>query len=81
MHKTRHFQQRMSQRGINQDMVDLVLSYGETEGDKVILSRKASARLMEAARTLAKILDKGGLVVVAAGDAQLTTYNYQGRGH
>lgn len=81
MHKTRHFQQRMSQRGISQDMVDLVLSYGETDGDKVILSRKASARLMEAARTLAKILDKGGLVVVASGDAQLTTYNYEGRGH
>lgn len=81
MHKTRHFQQRMSQRGISQDMVDLVLSYGETDGDKVILSRKASARLMEAARTLAKILDKGGLVVVASGDAQLTTYNYQGRSH
>lgn len=81
MHKTKHFQQRMSQRGISQDMVDLVLTYGETEGDKVILSRKASARLMEAARTLAKILDKGGLVVVASGDAQLTTYNYQGRSH
>lgn len=81
MRKTRHFQQRMTQRGISQDMVDLVLSYGETDGDKVILSRKASARLMEAARTLAKILDKGGLVVVASGDAQLTTYNYQGRSH
>lgn len=81
MHKTKHFQQRMGQRGISQDMVDLVLSYGETKGDKVILNRKASARLMEAARTLAKILDKGGLVVVTSGDAQLTTYNYQGRGH
>lgn len=81
MHKTKHIQQRMSQRGISQDMVDLVLSYGEAEGDKVILNRKASARLMAAARTLAKILDKGGLVVVTSGDAQLTTYNYQGRGH
>jgi len=81
MHKTKHFQQRMGQRGISKDMVDLVLSYGVTEGDKVILNRKASARLMEAARTLAKILDKGGLVVVTNGDTQLTTYNYQGRGH
>jgi hypothetical protein len=81
LNKTRHFQQRMSQRGISQDMVDLVLGYGEMEGDKVILSRKASARLLEAARTLAKILDKGGLVVVTSGDAQLTTYNYEGRGH
>ena len=81
MQKTKHFQQRMAQRGISKDMVDLVLNYGVTEGDKVILNRKASARLMEAARTLSKILDKGGLVVVTSGDAQLTTYNYQGRGH
>jgi len=81
MHKTKHIQQRMSQRGISQEMVSLVLSYGESEGDKIILDRKASARLMEAARTLAKILDKGGLVVVSSGDAQLTTYNYQGRSH
>ena len=81
MQKTKHIQQRMSQRGISQDMVDLVMSYGESQGDKVILSRKASTRLMEAARTLAKILDKGGLVVVTCGDAQLTTYNYQGRSH
>ena len=81
MHKTKHIQQRMSQRGISQEMVELVLNYGVSEGDKVILNRKASARLMEAARTLIKILDKGGLVVVTSGDAQLTTYNYQGRGH
>lgn len=81
MHKTKHFQQRMTQRGISQAMVDLVLSYGESDGDRVVLSRKATARLMEAARSLAKILDKGGLVVVASGDAQLTTYNYQGRCH
>lgn len=81
MHKTKHIQQRMSQRGISQEMVDLVLNYGESEGDKVILNSKASARLMRAARALAKILDKGGLVVVTSGDSQLTTYNYQGRSH
>ena len=78
--KSKHCQQRMTQRGISQDMVDLVMGYGEAQGDKVILSRKASARLREAARTLARILDKGGLVVVASGNTQLTTYNYQGRG-
>ncbi|MCZ8318877.1 MAG: DUF4258 domain-containing protein [Silanimonas sp.] len=81
MYKTKHAKQRMSQRGISQDMVDLVLGYGVADGDKVILDRKASARLMRAARTLAKILDKGGLVVVATGDVQLTAYNYQGRSH
>lgn len=81
MHKTKHFQQRMTQRGISQEMVDMVLRYGESEGDKFVLTRKASARLLGIARTLVKIVDKGGLVVVASGDAQLTTYNYQGRRH
>ena len=79
MHKTKHFQQRMSQRGISQAMIDLVLGYGDNEGSKVVLSRKKSEQLREALRTLMKIVDKGGLVVVAEGDAQITTYNYAGR--
>lgn len=79
MHKTKHFQQRMGQRGISQAMIDLVLGYGDNEGSKVVLSRKKSEQLREALRTLMKIVDKGGLVVVAAGDAQITTYNYAGR--
>lgn len=81
MHRTAHFKQRMNQRGIDQAMVDLVLGYGEANGDKVILDRKNAARFATAARSLMKILDKGGVVVVAAGNTQLTTYNYQGRGH
>jgi hypothetical protein len=81
MYKTEHFQQRMNQRGIDQAMVDLVLGYGEATGDKVILNRRNAARFAKAARSLMKILDKGGVVVVAAGDTQLTTYNYQGRNH
>ena len=81
MYRTAHFQQRMSQRGIDQAMVDLVLGYGEANGDKVVLDRKNAARFATAARSLMKILDKGGVVIVAAGDTQLTTYNYQGRGH
>lgn len=81
MHKTKHFQQRMGQRGINQAMIDLVLGYGEDEGGKVVLSRKRAEQLLEGFRTLMKIVDKGGVVVVAEGDAQITTYNYTGRGH
>jgi hypothetical protein len=81
MHKTAHFQQRMNQRGIDQAMVDLVLGYGEANGDKIVLNRRRAGRLASAARSLMKILDKGGVVVVAAGDTQLTTYNYQGRSH
>lgn len=81
MRKTKHFQQRMGQRGISQAMIDLVLGYGEEEGGKLVLSRKRSEQLREALRTLMKIVDKGGLVVVADGDAQITTYNYAGRSH
>ena len=79
MNKSTHFRQRMSQRGITQDMVDMVMGYGELEGDRVVLTRKASARLAKAARTLVQILDKGGVVVVASGKSQLTTYKYEGR--
>ncbi|ODT96595.1 MAG: hypothetical protein ABS82_03915 [Rhodanobacter sp. SCN 67-45] len=81
MNKTAHFQQRMGQRGISRDMVDLVMGYGKAEGDRIVLSRKDSAQLLAAARTLSKIVDKGGLVVVANGEAQITTYNYTGRKH
>lgn len=81
MSKTTHIRQRMSQRGINSDMLDLVMGYGNAEGDRIVLSRKHSARLLAAARTLNKIVDKGGLVVVANGEAQITTYNYTGRKH
>lgn len=81
MHKTKHFQQRMSQRGISQAMIDLVLGYGENEGDKVVLSRKKAEQLRAGFRALMKIMDKGGVVVVAEGETQITTYNYTGRGH
>jgi hypothetical protein len=81
MNRSSHFKQRMAQRGITQDMVDMVMGYGELEGDRIVLTRKASARLAKAARTLTQILDKGGVVVVASGDVQLTTYKYDGRSH
>ena len=32
MHKTKHIQQRMSQRGISQERVELELNYGVSEG-------------------------------------------------
>lgn len=73
----------MSQRGISRDMVEYVLAYGTPERDKVIMGRKEALQKLEALqeeqRLLKKILDKGGVVVVAEGDAIITTYNCQGR--
>jgi hypothetical protein len=79
MQPTRHVQRRMSQRGISQDMVNLVLQHGAIDGDKYVVGRKeALQRLRELdseRRVLTKILDKGGVAVVADGDALITVYN------
>lgn len=83
MNTTHHFTQRMSQRGVSREMVDLVRDHGVLEGDKVILGRRDAARLidqlMEQLRVLKKIQDKGGLVVVESGETLVTTYNFQRR--
>ena len=79
MHTTHHFAQRMSQRGVSRDMVELVRDYGVPEGNKVILGRRDTAKLiqelMRKLLILKKIQDKGGLVVVEAGESLITTYN------
>ena len=40
MHVTRHFQQRVNQRGISQKMIDCVLQFGIWKGDKCQINRK-----------------------------------------
>ena len=40
MQSTRHIKQRMSQRGISQDMVNLVLTHGVIDGDKYVVGAK-----------------------------------------
>lgn len=76
---TKHAGVRQSQRGITPSMVDYVLTNGAEENDKLILGRKEVLQRLDAIneekRLLMKILDKGGVVVVAQGDAVITTYN------
>ena len=83
MHATRHIVKRMSQRGVSRKMIELVLDYGVTEGDKVVIGRKEATRLMENfreyMRLLAKVMDKGGVVVVTEGAQLVTTYNCTSR--
>jgi len=78
MARTRHIHKRMSQRGITSRMVDLVSQYGIDAGDRIILDRKNTEALLKAVDHLRKDLlevhSKGGLVVVEAGDAQITTF-------
>ncbi|HTF69073.1 MAG TPA: DUF4258 domain-containing protein [Edaphobacter sp.] len=80
MKRTKHFQERMSQRGVSEDMVKFVLKYGTTDQDKYVLARREALMLLDGIRrqerVLKKILDKGGVVVVAEGNSLITTYNY-----
>ena len=48
MHISHHAAQRMSQRGISRRLVDFALRYGRIDGNKHILDRNESRRLIEA---------------------------------
>ena len=76
--ETRHLHQRMNQRGINKDMVELALEYGERRNDKHVLNRRSLQKLLHELRNLERqvirALDKGGVVVVEANGRLLTTY-------
>lgn len=79
MQPTRHIKQRMSQRGISKEMVNLVIAHGVIQGDKYVVGRKEALQLIRELdnerRVLTKILDKGGVEVVTEGDALITAYN------
>jgi hypothetical protein len=84
MRTTLHAGIRMSQRGIQGRLVEFALRHGRVEGDKRILDRNESRRLLEELneelRLVKRVLDKGGITVVADGDAVITTYNIDQRG-
>lgn len=80
---TKHAAARQSQRGITSSMIDYVTKHGVEESDKLVLGRKEALQLLEKIkeeeRLLMKILDKGGVIVVAEGDTVITTYNHTSR--
>lgn len=75
-----HARQRMSQRGITREIVDMVLEHGEVCQGKAVLGQKEAKallnKLQREMRVLKKILDKGGVIVVEENDTVITTYNY-----
>ena len=70
MRITNHAGQRMNQRGITKEMIELTIQYGETQGEETILSRDTAVRLVaefqRQMKIVKKLLDKGGLTVVTA---------------
>jgi hypothetical protein len=82
---SKHASARQTQRGITSAMVDYVFMNGKDDSDKLVLDRKGALQRLEVIaeekRILMKILDKGGVVVVAQGQTVITTYNKTARRH
>lgn len=72
----------MNQRGITMEMVNLVMQFGAVEGDRYVLNRDGAVYLLNKLRKLQRVamqvIDKKGVVVVAANDEHfVTTYNLE----
>lgn len=78
MNMTTHIDIRMNQRGIRKEIVDLALELGDIDSDRYVLTSKIIdeelAGLRHRMKLLADARKKGGVVVVATGDALITTY-------
>lgn len=76
---TSHCQARMSQRGLPKKLVDLVLEFGKYSGDKLILNKKATHKVIKEIdsirKELLRVMDKGGITVVLDNDTLITAYN------
>lgn len=83
MYDTKHVHKRAQQRGITKDMINFTLDHDVIQGDRWFLSRKLlneTIHELEAQLKVAKRLrDKGGVVVVADGEALLTTCDFDSR--
>ena len=85
MHISHHATQRLNQRGISRRLVDFALRHGRVEGDKHVLDRNESRRIIatleEELRLAKRAMDKGGIAVVEGGDTLITAYNLSSRGN
>ncbi len=76
---TKHCQVRMSQRGLPKKLVELVLEFGNGSGDKLILNKKTTQKVIneldKIRKELLRIMDKGGITVVVDNDSLVTAYN------
>lgn len=84
MHISYHAGARMRQRGISRRLVEFALRHGRIEGNKRVLDRNESRRLIadleEGLRLAKRVMDKGGITLVDGGDTLITAYNLRSRG-
>jgi len=69
----------MSQRGLPIRLINLVLEYGNDNGDKLILNKKTTQKIIDEIdikrKDLIKVMDKGGITIVVDNDLLVTAYN------
>ncbi|MFW9608876.1 MAG: hypothetical protein ACMV0H_01595 [Aquaspirillum sp.] len=80
MARTRHLQQRVSQRSIQYEWLDLVKTFGTDDGDKIFLTRQGIDLVLNEMKKLAAHLQKmrtrGGVVLVENQGQEITTYSF-----
>jgi hypothetical protein len=78
MAKTRHINQRMNQRSISQQMLEIVKMFGIDDGDKTYLNKKgidaALSEISNLSKQMQKMKSRGGVVLVESGDVEITAY-------
>lgn len=78
MAKTRHIHQKMDQRSISQQMLEIVKMFGIGNDDKTYLNKKgidaALSELKSLSKQMQKMRSRGGLVLVEAGGFEITAY-------
>ncbi len=78
MAKTRHIQQRLNQRSIRSEWLEIVKIFGVDEGDKTILNQKgidlAIGELKKLSSEMQKMRSRGGIVLVEEGHKEITIY-------
>ena len=83
MAKTKHYGERVQQRGIRESTVRLAQEHGVPQGDKLVLGRKQIQSVLEALdrerKELIRAMDKGGVIVVECGGALVTAYDFDSR--
>lgn len=83
MNMTRHMSDRINQRAVTKHLVSVAMSFGDAVDDRIELSRQRASELADEfranLRALERIVQKGGLVVIADGEFLITTYQARKR--
>jgi ribosomal protein S18 acetylase RimI-like enzyme len=84
MRKSKHFIRRSQQRGIGPELLALAETFGQLEGDRIILRARAAndliAELDLYRKRLVRVADKGGIIFIQKGDLYITTFTAGRRG-